>query len=292
MIGGTLGGLAVGDAAPVRVMGVLNVSPESFYQGSVAADADDLARRAERMAAEGADLLDVGAMSTAPFLEAAIAAEEEADRLARAIAVVRRAVALPISVDTQRALPARVALEAGARIVNDVSGLRDDPGLAALVAAAGADLVVAARDLPPGRRPPLGRVVARLRSSLGRAAGAGIDLERVAVDPGIGFTTRAELPAGAWNLVLLRQLAGLRRLGRPVLVGVSRKRFIGTILGGRAPEERLVGSLAAAAVAVFNGAHVVRTHDVGPTLDAVRIASAIRVAGGWPTSEHDQPISE
>jgi dihydropteroate synthase len=127
-------------------------------------------------------------------------------------------------------------------------------------------------------------VVVRLRSSLRRAAGAGIDPERIAVDPGIGFSTRAGLPAGAWNLVLLRQLLGLRRLGRPVLVGVSRKRFIGTLLGGRAPEERLVGSLAAAAVAVFNGAHVVRTHDVGPTLDTVRIASAIRGAGGWPTA--------
>ena len=289
-IGGTIGGLAVGDAAPVRVMGVLNVSPESFYKGSVAADADDLARRAERMAAEGADLLDLGAMSTAPFLDGAVSAEEEADRLARAVAVVRRAVALPISVDTQRVLPARVALEAGARIVNDVSGLRDDPGLAGLVAAAGADLVVVARDLPPGRRPPIGRVVTRLRSSLRRAAAAGIDPRRVCVDPGIGFTTRAELPAGAWNLVLLGQLAGLRRLGVPVLVGVSRKRFIGTLLGGRRPEDRLFGSLAAAAVAVCNGAHVVRTHDVGPTLDAVRVASAIRGAGGRPARRDAEPL--
>jgi dihydropteroate synthase len=275
-IAGTLGGLAVGDAAPVRVMGVLNVSPESFYRGSVAVDADDLARRAERMAAEGADLLDVGAMSTAPFLGVAVSAEEEADRLAGAIAAVRRAVGLPVSADTQRARPARAALEAGARIVNDVSGLRDDPALARLVAAAGADLVVMARDLPPGRRPPLGRIVARLRSSLRRAGAAGIDPGRIVVDPGVGFTTRAEIPAGAWNLVVLRELARLRRLGRPVLVGVSRKRFIGTILGGRPPEDRLVGSLAAAAVAVFNGAHVVRTHDVGPTRDAVRVASAIR----------------
>jgi dihydropteroate synthase len=277
-IAGILGGLAVGDGAPVRLMGVLNVSPESFYKGSVTADADDLARRAERMAAEGADLLDVGAMSTAPYLEAAIPAAEEADRLALAVAAVRRAVALPVSADTQRGGPARAALDAGASVINDVSGLKDDPTLARLVAERGADLVVVARDMPPGRRPPLGRVAARLRWSLRRAAQAGVATERVTVDPGIGFSTRAEVPPRTWNLVLLRDLAQLRRLGRPILVGVSRKRFIGTILGGRPPEERLDGSLAATAVAVFNGAHVVRTHDVGPTRDAVRVAEAIRGA--------------
>src|SRR5262249_9136525 len=155
----------------------------------------------------------------------------------------RRAVALPLSADTQRLGPARAALDAGASVINDVSGLRDDPGLAGLVAERGAGLVVMARDLPPGRRPPLGRVAARLRWSLRRAERAGVALERVTVDPGIGFSTRAEVTAAAWNLLLLRDLARLRRLGRPILVGVSRKRFLGSLLGGLPPEERLTGSL-------------------------------------------------
>jgi dihydropteroate synthase len=275
-ITGRLGGLDVGDRAPVRLMGVLNVSPESFYAGSVAADAHELSRRAEQMAAEGADLIDVGAMSTAPYLRGALPADEEARRLAPAIAAVRRAVDLAVSADTQRALPARVALEAGASVVNDVSGLRADPALAPLVAAFGAHLVVMARDLGPGRASPIARVTVRLRRTLARAAAAGIDVQGVTVDPGIGFTTRAELSAQEWNVALLRDLARLRRLGRPILIGLSRKRFIGRILGQDDPADRLIGSLAATAVAVVNGAHVIRTHDVAATRQAVRIAEALR----------------
>jgi dihydropteroate synthase len=132
------------------------------------------------------------------------------------------------------------------------------------------------RALPRGRRRPIVRVAARLRGSLRRAQLAGIPLERVTIDPGIGFTVNAEMSAADWNLQLLRDLAYLRRLGRPILVGVSRKGFVGRILGQPNPADRLVGSLAATAVAVANGAHVIRTHDVAATRQAVRIAEAIR----------------
>lgn len=280
-VSGWLGGVHVGDAAPVRVVAVLNVSPDSFYGGSVASDLDDLARRAEAAQREGADLVDVGAMSTRPLHHTAIPAEVEADRLTAAVARVRSATDLPVSADTQRALPAAAAIDAGARVVNDVSGLHDDPRLARLVAERGVDLVVMARALPPGRGAPVARAARRLRASLRRATAAGIPIERVTVDPGIGFTTAAEVSATDWNLALLRDLARLRRLGRPILVGVSRKGFIGRLLGQPDPADRLVGSLAAAAVAVFNGAHVVRAHDVAATRQAVRIAEAIR-AGRSP----------
>jgi dihydropteroate synthase len=261
-------------------MGVLNASPESFYRGSVATDPDELARRAEAMARQGADLLDVGAMSTAPYLETAVSADEEARRLAAAVAAVRRAVDLPISADTQRALPARAALEAGATIVNDGSGLADDPALGHLVGAAAVDLILMARDATPARLSPIAGATARLRRALARARAAGLAEERITVDPGIGFTGQGDAGAqAAWNLGVLRDLAGLRRLGRPILVGVSRKRFIGTILGRDDPGERLNGSLAATAVAVANGAHVVRTHDVAATREVVRVAEAIR--DGW-----------
>jgi dihydropteroate synthase len=275
---GSLGGLEVGDTAPVRLMGVLNVSPESFYGGSVATNLDDLARRAEAMAAEGADLLDLGARSTAPYRVADVSAEEEAQRLGAAVAAVRRAVGLPISADTQRELPARAALDAGAAAINDVSGLADDPELARLVAQYGGDLVVMARDLGPGQRAPIARVRARLASSVRRAMAAGVEAARVTVDPGIGFTTRAERSPADWNLSLLHDLTRLRQLGRPILIGVSRKRFIGQILGRDDPADRLTGSVAATAIAVFNGAHVVRTHDVAETLQAVRVAAALRNA--------------
>lgn len=290
-IAGTLGGLTVGDDAPVRLMAVLNVSPDSFYAGSVTGDLDELARRAEAAVADGADLLDLGAMSTHPLSGARIDAAEEADRLAAAVAGVRAAVDLPISADTQRALPARAALDAGARVINDVSGLADDPDLPRLIAQRGADLVVMARALPAwpasgtnhgpsrlsrGAGRPVVRVSRRLRASLRRALSAGIPAARVTIDPGIGFTVAAELSPADWNLRLLRDLAHLRRLGRPILVGVSRKGFVGRVLGLPDPADRLVGSLAATAVAVANGAHVVRTHDVAATRQAVRIAAAIR----------------
>jgi dihydropteroate synthase len=278
VIRGRLGGLEVGDGVPVRLMGVLNASPESFYAGSVAVEADELARRAEQMAAEGADLIDVGAMSTAPWVHGALSDEAEAARLGPAVAAVRRAVDLPISADTQRVLPARAALDAGASIVNDVSGLLEDRGLATLVADGGADLIVMARDLRPGRGSPIARIAGRLRASLVLARAAGIAPDRVTVDPGIGFTSHAELSALAWNVRVIRDLARLRRLGRPILVGISRKRFIGRILGLDVddPSGRLVGSLAATAIAVANGAHVVRTHDVAATREAVRVAEALR----------------
>jgi dihydropteroate synthase len=139
-----------------------------------------------------------------------------------------------------------------------------------------------ARALPPARGRPIARTAARLRGSLQRAAAAGI--EQVTVDPGIGFTVNAEIPAADWNLQLLRDLADLRRLGRPILVGVSRKTFIGRILGQPDPADRLTGSLAATAVAVANGTHIVRTHDVAATRQAMRVAEAIR-RGSLPLPE-------
>lgn len=277
-IRGQLGGLEIGDDLPVRVMAVLNVSPESFYAGSVATATDEIARRAARHAADGADLIDVGAMGTAPYRSTAISEAEEADRLARAIVAVRSAVDLPISADTQRVRPASAAIEAGATIVNDISGLTDDRQLAGLVARSGVDLVLMARDLPPGRGSPIASVAGRLRQAIRRAVDAGVPPQAITIDPGIGFTTRAGLSPMAWNLRVLADLARLRRLGRPLLVGVSRKRFIGLILDQPQPDDRLVGSLAAAAIAVLNGAHVVRAHDPGATREAVQIAAAIRDA--------------
>jgi len=269
-------GVEIGDGFPVRLVGAINVSPESYYQGSVAATEDSLKQQAEQMAAEGADLLDIGAMSTAPYLTTEITEAEEIQRLSWAIHVVRAAVALPISADTTRSQVALAALDAGADVINDVSGLRRDSGMAEIVAKRARGVILMASETAPDAQDPIETVRLLLGESLQIVWRAGVPEHRVVVDPGIGFFRKAALPWYDWDCEVLRRLGDLKTLDRPVLVGVSRKSFIGQILGQADPADRLAGSLAATAVAVANGAHMIRTHDVGPTREAVRMAEALR----------------
>jgi dihydropteroate synthase len=271
----SLAGLRVGGDAPVRIMAALNVSPESFYGGSVHGDAGALRDAARRAVDEGADLLDVGARSTAPYGTTAVAADEEIRRMRWAVDVVAGAVSVPISADTTRAAVAAAALASGARVINDVSGLRGDVAMADLAAQGAGVVLMAAPDGGPDAE-PLTLVRRALADSLARARAAGIADAEIVVDPGIGFFTGSAMPAGELNRVVLRRLAELGDLGRPLLVGVSRKRFIGTLTGRRDPADRLPGSLAAAVVAVLHGAAMIRTHDVAATRDAVRVAEALR----------------
>jgi dihydropteroate synthase len=272
-----LAGVSVGEGAPVAVMGALNVSPESFYTGSVVAAGDALLRAAETMARAGAAIVDVGAMSTAPYLVTRISEQEEADRLAWSIGHLRGKLDVPISADTSRLLPARAALEAGARLVNDVSGLTAAPELARAVAEARAGLIVMAAErpgMPTGD--PIDVVSGLLAESIELARAGGVPPEAIAVDPGIGFFRRGNVPWHEWDCAVLADLDRLRALGFPIAVGVSRKSFIGAITGEPDPSHRLPGSLAATAAAVLHGAHLIRTHDVPETLQAVRLAEAIR----------------
>jgi len=271
-----LGGLEVGDGHPVRLAGAINVSPESFYQGSVATGEDSLRAKAEQMAAEGADLLDIGAMSTAPYLRTEITEAEEIQRLTWAIGIVRKAVAVPVSADTKRGGVALAALDAGADIINDVSGLRYDPGMAEIIARRAQGVILMASETDPNARDPIETVRGLLEESLRVVWKAGVPDHRVVLDPGIGFFRQTAIPWHAWDCEVLRRLAELRALGRPLLVGVSRKSFIGKIVGQADPRDRLAGSLAATAIAVVNSAHLIRTHDVGPTREAVRMAEALR----------------
>ncbi len=273
----TLAGVHLGDGLPVVVIGALNVSPGSFYSGSVVTKADDLLRAAERMAREGASLLDVGAMSTAPYLSGSISASEEAERLGWAVGILASKLGVPVSADTSRAEPARAALQAGASIINDVRGLTADPALASLVAGAGAGVILMAseRGGALGER-PVDTVLDLLEESMRIAAQAGIPGERVVVDPGIGFFRRRGIAWHEWDCEILAALGRLRALGRPICVGVSRKSFIGEIAGEPDPGRRLPGSLAAVAASVLGGAHVIRAHDVAETVQAVRVAESIR----------------
>ena len=221
--------MSLGDGLPVAVLGVLNVSPESFHAGSVRATDDDLLQAALAMAEAGAALIDVGARSTAPYLDTDISDAEERDRLARAVEMLARKVEVPICADTSRPGPARAALEAGARVINDVTGLRD-PRVAALVREHGAGVILMASPLSPeatglgralGPEPdPVAAVRGLLAVALGRAREAGIPEERVVLDPGIGFFRDEAIPWDEWDVRVLAGLEALGALGRPLCVGV------------------------------------------------------------------------
>lgn len=257
-----------------RVMGVLNVTPDSFFDGGRYLDPQAAIRRGLEMADQGADILDVGGESTRPGSEG-IDAAEEWRRVGDVIETLAAKVDVPLSVDTRKPEVAEKAVAAGAGIVNDVSGLRD-PKMVQVVAKARAGVVIMHMLGEPKTMQAAPRyvdVVAEVRDYLaGQAKGAmaaGVAPEAIAVDPGIGF-------GKAWehNVSLLRRVDALSALGHPVVIGVSRKSFLAKG-GGREAEERLPGSLAAAAFAVVRGAHVVRAHDVPETIRAMRVVDAL-----------------
>ncbi|MCU7787462.1 dihydropteroate synthase [Pyrobaculum sp. 3827-6] len=286
-----LGGVAVGDGEPIRIMAVLNLSPESFYKGSVAL-ADPVERAAELE--KHSDILDVGAMSTAPYLETWIPPEKELERLRAVLPDLVAAVKIPISVDTFRPKVAEYALKTGAAIVNDVTGGKLYPEMCRVVADYGASVVLVARETQPrAGLDPVKRVVEALRKSVERFEKCGVESERIVVDPGIGFpllpprdephVVRGEYRHGdpewpwwKWDLHIIANLHALRELGRPILVGVSRKSFLRRITGVERAEEVLPASLAAETVAALNGAHVIRTHNPLETRQAVKVAEALR----------------
>ena len=270
----------MGGQKSVVVMGALNVSPESFHAGSVYRDRGTLVDAALEMVEAGASIIDVGARSTAPYLETEISDEEECRRLSAAVEAIVGKVAVPVSADTTRPEPARAALESGARILNDVHGLRDRE-VARLAAELDVGLILMAFPDSDGRgaQPPVGRVRTLLAACLDRARAAGVADERVVLDPGIGFFRDEAVAWDVHDVDVLARLRELRDVGRPLCVGVSRKSFVGAITDRPATADRLAGSLAATAAAVLNGAALIRTHDVRDTVDAVRVAERIaRVA--------------
>ncbi len=261
------------------VMGVLNVTPDSFSDGGEHYDRDAALARAEQMIEEGADIVDVGGESSRPGA-APVPEEEELRRVLPVVEHLAPRVPVPLSVDTYKAAVARRAVEAGAAIVNDISGLRMDPNMARTVAESGCTVVVmhmrgTPRTMQSDTRYEdlMAEVHGALAESVRTAREAGVDEDRIWVDPGIGFGKSAQ-----GNLVILQRLSELQGLGCPVLVGASRKSFIGITLGIEDPKDRLEGSLAAAVVAVMNGAAVVRVHDVRATRRAVDLAWAVRCA--------------
>jgi len=258
-------------------MGVLNVTPDSFSDGGRLLGATEAVAAGLAQFAAGADWVDVGGESTRPGGATRVDAETERARVVPVIEGLRKAGAGPLSIDTTKAAVAEAALDAGADLVNDVSGFRFDAGMAGLVAKWRVPAVVmhlrgdfAQMHSAPRYQDVAGEVAAELEEALLRGAAAGVARESLIVDPGIGFAKDA-----GHSLEVLRRLPELQALGRPLLVGPSRKSFIGKVLD-RPVEERLLGTAAAVTACVLGGAHVVRVHDVPEMVQVVRLADAIR----------------
>ena len=258
------------------IMGILNVTPDSFSDGGQFVDPDDAIRHAQRMIQEGADIIDIGGESTRPGAEPL----SEDEELARIIPVIRRLTGempVPVSVDTYKSTVADKALEAGASIVNDISGLRFSPDMAKVVADRGAAVVIMhikGRPRDMQQNPVYADVVADVASYLKEgieiALKAGVGREQMLIDPGIGFGKTLE-----HNITLLERLGELRAIGRPILLGTSRKKFIGTVLDAAGPEHRIEGTAATVALGIERGARIMRVHDVEYMVRVAKMTDAI-----------------
>lgn len=255
------------------VMGIINVTPDSFSGDGLAGDVEAALRQARRFVEEGADILDVGGESTRPGATP-VGLEEELRRVIPVIERLAAELAVPISVDTYKPEVARRAVQAGARMINDVWGVRPETSMAELAAELAVPLIIMHNKTEPRYEDFMAEVIASLRTALERAQAVGVPWEQLIIDPGFGF---GKLPEH--NLELLRRLDEFRALGRPILIGTSRKSTIGRVLGGLPVEERLEGTAATVAIAIAHGADMVRVHDVKAMVRVARMSDAI--VRGW-----------
>jgi len=278
-----LGTIPVGDSNPVRFMGILNTSSESFYKKSISISKQGISDTVCRMEAEGADFIDVGGMSTAPYLATMVSEKTEVGRIRKAIKIIQQISNLPISVDTCRAGVAKEALELGVDIINDVTGLKYDPMMPKIIEKYCPSLVLCAYSKKIMTGNQLRNVKQLLNESLKIAKSVDIPKTKIVLDPAVGFFRKKGMGDfftkinSDWfkrDLLILKNLKSIKS-GRPILVSVSNKSFIGKILKKENPSDRLAGSLAAEVVCVLNGADIIRTHNVAETKEAITIAQKI-----------------
>jgi len=272
-----LGNVSVGGSNPVRIMGILNTSPESFYKKSISTSRQRIVDAIHVMEDDGADFIDIGGMSTAPYLSTMVSEKTEANRIVNAIKIVQQKTNLPISVDTCRATVANEALELGVDIINDVTGLKYDPMMPKIIEKYRPSLILCAYDKKIITGNQLYETKQLLKKSLEIAKSVKIPKTNIVLDPAIGFFrkkgrghffTKIDSDWVKRDLLILKNL-NLIKLSRPILVSVSNKSFIGKILKKENPSARLAGSLTAEAVCVLNGADIIRTHNVAETKMAV-----------------------
>ena len=282
-----IGGVRVGRPHKVRVMGILNTSPESFYRESVRTSSPAVRDAAKQMEDDGADFIDVGGMSTAPYLKTVVSEETERSRVLKAVGVIQDSTNLPISVDTCRASVAEAAMEHGVEIINDISGLKYDPDMRSMVSRHGASVILCAYSPRPVQGSHEAVASGLLQESLEIAGAASVPANRIVLDPSIGFFRRdgsgpfRTRIRGNW---VSRDLAVVRNLRLvspdvPIMVSVSNKSFLGSLLGEKDPSRRLAGSIAAETASVLYGASIIRTHNVRAARDAATVAAALMRAG-------------
>jgi dihydropteroate synthase len=259
-----------------HVMGVINVTPDSFSDGGQFLEKDRAVEQALQLAGDGADLIDIGGESTRPYSKG-ISADEEMNRVIPVIEALKKKLRIPISIDTLKAQVAREALRSGASMVNDISALRLDPEMASVVAQAGVPVILMHMKGTPGDMQVAptyddvaSEIITFLRKAIDQAVRSGVRRDRIIVDPGIGFGKTFD-----HNLEILKELGRLQCLEAPILVGSSRKAFIGRILDKKV-HERDTGTMATVAAAVMNGAHIVRVHNVKQAVETVKVIDAIK----------------
>lgn len=258
-----------------NIMGVLNVTPDSFADGGLFLQPDKAIEHGLALARDGADIIDVGGESTRPYSEE-VSAQEEGDRVLPVIEGLKRELDIPISIDTFKAETARQALKAGASIINDISALNFDPDMASVAAEAGVPVVLmhikgtpAHMQENPTYEDLIPEVISFLEDAIDRAVKCGINKDLIIVDPGIGFGKTFD-----HNLELIRELGRFRSLKKPIILGSSRKAFIGHLLN-KEPQKRDTGTMATISAGVLNGTHIVRVHNVKKTVDTVKMIDAI-----------------
>ena len=279
-----LGPVRVGNANPVRVMGIINTSPESFYIKSVYTEQKEIAKTVKQMEEDGTDFIDVGGMSTAPYLRTLVPEKTEIERVTKAISTIQKVSSLPISIDTCRSSVARAAFDLGIDILNDVTGLQYDKNMISVLQDYTPSVVLCAfsKKLVSGNMVTQTRNL--LQNSISIATKSGIPKNKIIVDPAIGFfrkkaegifSTKINSDWLKRDVTIIQNLKSLK-LGHPLLISVSRKSFIGQLLGQKDPDKRLAGSLAAETIAVLNGADIIRTHNVKATCDAIQVAQQLK----------------
>jgi len=262
-----------------HIMGVLNVTPDSFSDGGLYFQKDKAIEQGLAMAYEGADIIDIGGESTRPYSDT-VSPDEELDRVIPVIEALAKEIKIPISIDTCKATVARDALRAGASIINDISALRFDSEMASVAAEAGIPIILMHMQGTPGNmqnNPTYDHLIPEilefLKNAIDRAVKAGVRKDLIIIDPGIGFGKTFN-----HNFEIIKELNQFGSLRRPILLGTSRKAFIGHILD-KEPNERDNGTMATVSASILNGAHIVRVHNVKRTLETVKVIDAIRMAG-------------
>ena len=279
-----LANVGVGGKNPVRIMGILNTSPESFYKKSIKTSRQKISDSIKQMEIDGADFIDVGGMSTAPYLSTVVSENVERNRIEKAIKIIQNSSNLPISVDTCRALVAKSALELGAEIINDISGLKYDDKMKEVVSEFNPSLILCAFDKKQVSGNPVSVTKKLLKQSVNIIEKINFPKNKLVLDPSVGFFRKSGKGpfftkiSSDWferDLQIIKNLNIIKQ-NFPILISVSNKSLIGKLLRNENPSDRLFGSIATEAICVLNGADIIRTHNVSETKDAVRVASKLK----------------